>query len=90
MEKTALTDPDLQEIMEIDRKFFESHPDLNEYVRPIFPFEKTESVLNGVIHANSVLVKKVAEGVRVRIPFTSNSSIHFVRKRKKSRGFGAA
>lgn len=80
----------LQEILEIDRKFFELNPELDEYVRPIFSSERSEAVLNGVIRADSVLVKKVPEGVPVRIPFTRISSLNFGKKRKKSHGFGVA
>lgn len=78
----------LEGVMEADRKFFEENPELNEYIRPIFPCEISEAKSIGVIHADSVQVKRVAEGVRVRIFFTRSPYVHCDRKRTKSKGFG--
>lgn len=86
--KTKVTT--LEEVVEADRKFFEENPELNEYIRPIFPCEVSEAKSIGVIYADSVQVKRVAEGVRVRIFFTRSPYAHCDKKRTKSNGFGVA
>jgi hypothetical protein len=80
----------LEAVVEADRKFFEENPELDEYIRPIFPCEISEAKSIGCIHADSVQVKRVAEGVRVRIFFTRSPSGHCYKKRAKSKGFGVA
>jgi hypothetical protein len=76
-----------EKVVEIDRNFFDAHPNKNEYIRAITDFEIDEArILGFAVKPNAVHVYQHAKGVRSRKAVYIKGFA--VRKAKVSKGFG--
>lgn len=76
-----------EEVIEKDRQYFRNNPTKSQYERKITEVEKVEQKFMGnKTSPTHMLVSKIAEGMRSRIPLTKVLNIP-KSKRKKAKGF---